>query len=258
MDLELKDKVGIVTAAGSGIGLVTTHRLVDEGMLVVGADIDVAELEGMDGVTAVQADMAIANCGERVVDAAVQAYGRVDALVNGVGTLFDRPGGYTTVSDADWERTIALNLLSAIRCARAAVPRMIAGGGGSIVNIASAAAREPSTRAPDYAVTKAGMIALTKVLSTEFGGKGIRVNAVSPGPTRTVAWENWMKAKGEEAGISFDEAAREFIVNTKRMALPQVGDPGAVAAVIAFLLSAASKQVTGSDYRVDGGAVQSL
>ena len=256
MDLELSGRTAVVTGAGSGIGLAITRRLTGEGALVVAADRDPAAAEA-ERVTPFEVDLAAAGGPEAAVRCALDAYGHLDILVNNVGALPFRDG-FLSVDDAEWTGVMDLNFMSVVRASRAALPDMVAAGRGAIVSIASDQGRQPEPFAPDYGVSKAAILALSKVLSKEFGPQGIRVNCVSPGPTRTPAWDvpgGFAESLAEQFATDKDTAVDRFAKEVKQMPLGRLGQPDDVARVVAFLASDAARQVTGSDYRVDGGVV---
>lgn len=254
---DMRGKVGIVTGAGSGIGLATVRTLISKGARVVGADLNTSALEEIEGVLPVGLDVTSPGAGERLVGTTAETFGRVDALVNSAGGQLYREAGFLGVSDEDWWSGLQLNLMGAVRCCRAALPHLVERG-GSIVNVGSISAREPHPFAPDYAAAKAALLSLTKTISMEFGSRGVRCNLVAPGPTSTPVFERWLQELASASGRSVEEEAAEFVKVRRRMALSQIGTPTDVAAVIGFLVSDEARQVTGSEYRVDGGAVQSI
>ncbi|HEY4094795.1 MAG TPA: SDR family oxidoreductase [Baekduia sp.] len=244
MKLDLDGAAALVTAAGAGIGLAVARALAAEGARVWAADRDTAALRGLAGVTPLKVDLLAADAGASTVGPVVEAAGRIDILVNCLGGP-GGAGGFLDRDDAAWNATLERNLLATLRITRAAIPPMQEHGRGAIVNVASDLARQPDPRFVDYAAAKAALLSVTKSLSIELGPE-IRVNAVSPGPTRT---------PGLVADFGGDEAAIDHYVQVRRaMPAGRLGTPEEVAAVVVFLASGAAAQVTGSEFCVDGGA----
>lgn len=180
-------------------------------------------------------------------------------LVNNVGYFEPRLEGFAAITDEDWRRTFDVNFMSAVRASRAALPRMVERGGGAVVNVSSINARLPQSPVTDYAAAKAALTNLSKLLAEEFGPRGVRVNTVSPGPTRTPAWEvaggfgeGLAKAMGGGELSGFLEEFPEQAGIT----LGRMGVPEEVAQVVLFLASERAAWVSGSDYVVDGGSLK--
>lgn len=268
MDLQLSDRVSVVTGASKGIGLAVTRTLLDEGAKVVAASrklsADLDELTGPN-LMHVPVDLMDPEAPGQVIDHAVEVFGGVDILVNNAG---GPPPGVTLprtsffdASDADWQAMLEFNLISAVRAVRAAIPRMLERGGGSIVNVSTAHARQPSPMNVDYGVSKAGLANLTKALSEEFAPQGIRVNTVSPGPVRTAWWTKTGGAAevlagraGTDPGSLMDTLAPQMMnLSTGRLAEPQE-----VADAIVMLASPRSASTTGADVVVDCGFLKAL
>jgi NAD(P)-dependent dehydrogenase (short-subunit alcohol dehydrogenase family) len=208
-------------------------------------------------VTPVTVDLSTAGGADHLISSTIEAHGRVDVLVNNVGT-FPFRDSFLTVSDADWKALMDVNFYSMVRACRAALPHMVDRGRGSIVSVASDAGRAPDRFFVDYSVSKAAVLMLSKAISIEFGPAGIRSNCVSPGPTRTPAWDKpggFVDSLAEEYGLGREEAVEHFAKEVRKLPLGRLGDPEDVARVIAFLASDVSKHVTGADYTVDGGVV---
>src|SRR5690242_250074 len=185
MELGLRGKRVVVTGASRGIGLAIVRGFVAEGATVVaGARRVTPELE-LDGVTAVAVDLGDPAGPAELVAAAGD---RIDVLVNNVGIAPPRPQGFLEVTDDMWATTWNLNVMSAVRATRAALPVMLAGGGGAIVNTGSVNARLADPLVIDYSAAKAALTNFAKSLSKEFGPRGIRVNTVAPGPVATDLW----------------------------------------------------------------------
>jgi NAD(P)-dependent dehydrogenase (short-subunit alcohol dehydrogenase family) len=254
MDLGLDGKVAVVTGAANGIGFAIATTLAAEGALVFGGDIDPAPLAGLDGVEPVEVDLMTEEGSAALIETARATHGRIDVLVNVVGGARHRKA-FTEVSDADWRWMWEFNFLTMVRACRAAIPVMTAGGGGSIVSLASDSGRQPDPFFVDYAAAKAAVINLSKSLSIEYGPQGIRSNVVTPGGTRTKGFDEFFElSAAPDWGMGFEEALDHFAKDIRRMPLGHLGQPQDVAAAVAFLASDAAKQVTGSDFRIDGGA----
>ncbi|GIF95497.1 oxidoreductase [Catellatospora citrea] len=260
MDLQLGGKVAVVTGASKGIGLAVVKALVAEGASVVAAARDTSgDLAGIDGpVHAVAVDLTDPAGPQRLIDEAVAAYGGLDILVNNVGGVKARPGGFTSVTDEDWLWALSVNLLSAVRTTRAALPHLLARGAGSIVTVSSINAFLPDPMIIDYTASKAALTNFSKALSKEVGPKGIRVNTVSPGPVRTPLWtgeDGVAKSFGKAAGVSAEEMAKQV---AGQAATGRFTEAEEVADLVVLLAGARAGNVTGADFVIDGGLITTL
>ena len=253
MDLELKDKVAIITGGTQGIGRATALRLAAEGCRVVIAargkerlDAVAAEVRAAGGqVAAVQADVSKpADC-ERLVAEALKAFERIDILVNNAGTSLT--GEFESVTDALWQQDLDLKLFAAIRLCRLVLPHMRKQGGGRIVNITTIGAKQSRARSMPTTVSRAAGLALTKALSKEYAKDNILVNTVSLGLVQAGQHER----KAEKAGKPVEQLYTEM---AKDIPLGRVGRAEEAANVIAFLASGAASYVTGASINLDGGA----
>ncbi|WP_225850466.1 SDR family NAD(P)-dependent oxidoreductase [Streptomyces sp. HPF1205] len=256
MDTSLRDRTAIVTGASKGIGLAIVTALAQAGATVIaGSRTSSPELEALSdegGVTWVAADLGRADEAERLVAA---AGGRLDILVNNVGTAPARTGGFLSVTDADWQHTLGLNLLSAVRVTRAALPLMLDAGTGAIVTVASVNATLPDPLVIDYSAGKAALVAFSKALSKEVGPRGIRVNTVSPGPVETDLWlggEGVAATVSTAAGISPDDVVAQA---AKSIVTGRFSKPQEVADLVLFLAGDSARNITGADMLIDGGFI---
>ena len=256
MDLGLNGRTAIVTGASRGIGLAVTRGLVAEGVHVTAgarkSSAELGELAGTGMVRVVEADLSGPGGPSTLVAAAGD---RIDILVNNVGAAPARPGGFGGISDEDWQASLTLNLMAAVRTIRAALPVMVAAGKGAIVNISSANAFLPDPAVMDYSAAKDALANFSKSLSKEAGPHGIRVNTISPGP---VATDLWLGDHGVAATVSRATGARPQDVQSQaaqQMVTGRFSRPEEVADLVLILASDRTANVTGADITIDGGLI---
>lgn len=246
MQLGLEKKVIVVTGSTGGIGREVVRQLQDERALVVSS----GRREEGPGDLHVAGDLARPGGPERVVAAAVEQFGQLDGLVNNVGGTDIRR--LDDLTDDDWQRSFELNLMSAVRATRAAVPHLQERR-GAIVNVASSAGKRPSLSMPDYSVMKAGLLSFSRLVADVHAGDGIRCNVVAPGPTATEAWL-------DAGGLAEQQGDRDTVLARVAAGRPlgRLAEPAEVAAVIVFLVSDRASYVTGAAWSADGGTVQGI
>jgi putative oxidoreductase len=254
MTKRLEGKVAIVTGASQGIGLAIVEALADEGAQVIGAARSVsAELRAV-SPEALAVDLATPEGPGELVAHAIGRGGGVDVLVNNVGAFHARTEGFANVEDADWQASLELNLLSPVRTIRAALPSLLERH-GAIINVSSINARVPQPPVVDYAAAKAALTAVGTALAEELGPQGVRVNTVSPGPTRTPAWESpdgFGASLARASGTSLDAFLDDFPTNAG-LSTGRLTEPDEVAAIVALLASGRLRNANGSDFTIDGG-----
>ncbi|WP_456275932.1 3-oxoacyl-ACP reductase FabG [Bacillus sp. AK128] len=243
--MRLENKVAIITGAANGIGLEAARLFAKEGARVVLADYDEAvgakraeelRAEGSDALF-VQVNVADRNSVDSMVNTTIEAYGRIDILINNAGIT--RDAMLTKMSTEDFQRVLDVNLTGVFQCTQAVVPHMIEQGSGKIVVTSSVSGVYGNVGQTNYAATKAGVIGMVKTWAKELGRKGINVNAVAPGFTET----NMVAAVP-------DKVIQQMVA---MVPLQRLGKPADIAKAYLYLSSSDSDYVTGTVLNVDGG-----
>ena len=257
MDLELGEKVALITGGSDGLGLAVASTLGAAGARVAivarGAErLEAARLaiaeRGIE-VLAVRADVSRADDCARVVAEVTARFGRLDVLVNNAGTSMARR--LLDVDDAAWQADLDLKLFAAVRLARLAVPEMRKVGGGRIVNVLAISAKQPAAASVPTSVSRAAGMALTKALSKELAPENILVNAVLIGIVKSAQWRTRWEAAGKPGTLD-DFYAR--VAKEQGVPVGRVGEASELADHVAFLVSARAAFITGVAVNFDGGA----
>jgi 3-oxoacyl-[acyl-carrier protein] reductase len=262
MNLELTDKVVVVTGASRGIGRAIALGMADEGARVVAVARDKAALDKLVGelrarskrdAVAIGADLSQLPEVERVVAEAKRAFGRIDVLVNNAGAI--RGGSFLDIPDAQWLQDWSLKLMGYIRMARAVFPAMKAQGGGRIINVTGAAARNPTAVYLTGGAANAALTNFTKGLADLGAESGILVTAVSPAATKTERWDQLMEQQAKASGKTVEETRAAAQAPYK---LGRIATPEDIADIVCFLASARASFINGITITVDGGATRGV
>lgn len=254
----LADEVAIVTGGGRGIGRAIARRFAAEGAsLVIAARTEsqlasvAKEIEDAGGQVAwVAADVTSEKDAERIVRTAREKFGHVNILVNNAG-IYGPVKPIEEISAAEWDSVIAVHLRGAFLMTRAALPELYLHGSGAILNISSVAARAAFPWGAAYATVKTGLLGLTRTAAAEGARRGVRANAICPGPVAETEMSQELGRKlAERTGRDGGEMFKEFL-NGILQGRPQTADE--IAAVAAFLVSDQSSAITGQALSVDGG-----
>ena len=257
MDLQLTDKVAIVTGASKGIGRAIAETLAGEGMRLVIVARSRAQLEELaaplgDRVLVHAVDLMTPEVPAAVIEATLARFGRLDVLVNNAGAA--TRGDFLTLSDADWADGFALKFLGAMRLSRAAWPHLRASG-GSIVNIVGIGGRTGSAEFAIGGAVNAALLNLTKVLADRGVRDGVRVNAINPGGIATDRLQIRLKTFAAERSIDLGEAERQM---ARAVGVARFGQPDEIARLVAFLASPLAAFCQGSIVDADGGQTRTL
>ncbi|KQX58110.1 oxidoreductase [Streptomyces sp. Root66D1] len=233
----------LITGAARGIGAATARRLASEGARVLVTDIDEEEAArtaaGIDGAESLRCDVADRESVEAAVAYALRVFGRLDVLVNNaLGPVAPDRDRFEDEPDEVWRVQHDVTFMGAVRCSRAALPHLAAGGRGAIVMIGSVNA-EADFGGHAYSAQKAALASLTRTLAGDAAKRGVRVNQINPGTIATTAWQ------GKEPRLA--------ALANRVYPLSRVGTPEDVAAAVAFLASKDASWITGTTLRVDGG-----
>ena len=262
----LDGKVAIVTGGASGFGRATALRFAAEGARVVIGDldeagaratidaiarhrsVDAAPIDGEAVARFVTGDVADPAVAARLVDAAVEGFGALTTLVNNAGIAQMTPRDTWDVDPEVWDGVIRTNLRTVYACSRAAIPVIVGGGGGSVVNLASIAA-SVCVGGAAYAASKGAILSYTRHAARELAGRGVRVNCVSPGFMRSPM------TTGERDGLGPDEQEARLAEFGRRVPMRRVGAEADIANAVLFFASDESEYITGQELVVDGGYV---
>jgi 3-oxoacyl-[acyl-carrier protein] reductase len=261
MDLGLRDRACIVTGASGGIGRTTAITLTRERarvLLVARTEEALAEVAQECRDAGGRAEIAVLDvtaedAGERLVEASIVYFGRVDALVNNAGTSAVK--SLEQLSDEDWQMQWELHVMAPMRLMRAAAPAMAERGWGRIVNVSSSSGKRPGQRNIAYSVTKAAELSLSRAFADIYAAKGVLINSITPGP---VASQLWMAPGGLADQVAQKQGkSREEVIESTAGGVPigRFGTEEEIAAVVAFLCSEPASYVAGAAWSVDGGAV---
>jgi NAD(P)-dependent dehydrogenase (short-subunit alcohol dehydrogenase family) len=249
--MRLQDKVSIITGGASGMGRVAARMFAAEGAQVVVADVtEPAAQSVVDEVTAaggraiaVAADVSKEADARRMVDAAVEAFGRVDVLYNNAGIMPEADHSVIDTTVEDWDRVMAVNVRGVFLGCKYAIPRMVEQGSGSVINIASFVALIGCSNPQDaYTASKGAVLSLTRSLAVQFAPQGVRSNAICPGPVETPLLMDWL--------VKDEEAKR---IRLARNPTGRFGKPEEIVHMAIYLASDESRWTNGAALVVDGG-----
>lgn len=265
MDLGIKGRVALVTGGDSGMGLKAAEFLLREGVKVVLSDKESGPLEAaaksvaaMGDVHPVAADLTKLADVERLAKEAKAAFGDPHILVQAAG-ITGPTGDFLTLTDADWEKALAIDFLAAVRVCRTFLPAMRAGKWGRIVLFSSEDAVQPYPVELPYCACKAAVNNLAKGLSKAYTPDNVLVNVVSPAFVESPMTDAMMEKRSKKLGVSFDEALKSFLDEERPgMGQKRRGRVEEVAGAVAFLCSEHASFITGANLRIDGGAVMTV
>ncbi|HKO81525.1 MAG TPA: SDR family oxidoreductase [Chitinophagaceae bacterium] len=255
---ELSGKIALVTGGTKGAGRAIAERLLQAGARVIITARNAPE-KSNSRLHFIAADLSKAEGAQKVTKEVLSKFGRLDILVNNLGSSVTPAGGFAALSDEDWIATLQANLLAPVRLDRGFLPQMIAQKSGVIIHIASIQGILPlyDSTLP-YAASKAGLRNYSKSLSNEVTPKGVRVLAVSPGWIKTTASKDWLGEIARNANSTVEEAQQRVMDALGGIPFGRPAEPEEVAELVGFLVSPRANYLTGTEYVIDGGTVPTI
>lgn len=250
MDLSAKGMRVLVTAGGAGIGRVIAETFLEHGAKVHVCDLDEKALKSLGAMTHSVADVAKLADVDRLFEDVQRTLGGLDVLVNNAG-IAGPTAKVEDIEPEDWDRTIAIDLSGMFYCTRKAMPMIKRSGGGSIVNLSSAAGRHGFPQRTPYSAAKWGVVGFTKSLAVEAGPDRVRVNAILPGLVEGDRIERVIAAKAKATGVSHEEFRQKLLETTSLRSTVRAQD---IANMALFLATAPGRHISGQAIAVCGGA----
>jgi NAD(P)-dependent dehydrogenase (short-subunit alcohol dehydrogenase family) len=254
---ELTGKVALVTGGTKGIGKAIANELARLGATVIISAR--SRPDSNPGHAFISADLTKSEDNKKLASKILEEYGALDILINNVGGTSAPAGGFSVLSDQDWEDDLQLNLLAAIKLDRALVPLMIERNTGVVIHISSLNGKLPLYASNfSYGVTKAALNNYSKALANEVASKGVRVITVSPGMVKTTAMESFLHSYGSSIGKNLDETSQLVMDSLGGVPMNRLAQPEEIAHLIAFLVSPKASYITGSNVVIDGGTIPTV
>lgn len=257
MDLLLKDKVALITGASKGLGAATAAALAAEGAHLILTARDESALQAQaDGLSTehgikaipIAADLTETGIGDALVKQGIDAFGRIDILVNSAGA--SQGGVFWEIPEEVWQDSMELKVMGTIRMMRAVIPHMIENKSGRIVNIVGNTGLQPAPRLLPGSSANAALLAVTKGLAEDLAPHNVIVNALNPGPTRTERWTTLMGKLSEGSGRSVADIEQDY---KDQIPMDRLAEPDEIGRLAAFLASERAANMTGACLTADGG-----
>ncbi len=257
MDLLLKDKVALITGASKGLGAATAAALAAEGAHLILTARDESALQAQaDGLSTehgikaipIAADLTETGIGDALVKQGIDAFGRIDILVNSAGA--SQGGVFWEIPEEVWQDSMELKVMGTIRMMRAVIPHMIENKSGRIVNIVGNTGLQPAPRLLPGSSANAALLAVTKGLAEDMAPHNVIVNALNPGPTRTERWTTLMGKLSEGSGRSVADIEQDY---KDQIPMDRLAEPDEIGRLAAFLASERAANMTGACLTADGG-----